>query len=224
MPPPPPPPPAKPSNLMLESRNSNGLKVRWNPVPTATNYEIEVSWTGQAPLLFPATIPQNLESLLPLASNRVHNVRVRALNSSGASDFSDVLFAVTLPPKPSSPSGTSSMIEASLMLYWDVQLPANVDMILPLFVEIKRENGDQIIGTDLPLKDKLIDQPLIGKNGYFIRLVSNISSISPSLRNESEWSDELTISKDVFANLEIPRTQENQQVRVQLMNRNYFYL
>ena len=221
MPPDPPPPPAKPSNLVLESRNSNTLRVRWDAVPDATHYEIEVSWIGQSPLLFPATLPQNIESLLPLASNRVHNIRVRALNSGGASNFSDVLFAVTLPPKPSPPSGTSSIIEVNLTLSWEIQLPTNVDMTHPLLVEIRRENDNQIIETNLPLKGKFSDQPPLGNNGYFVRLFSQINSISPALRNESEWSDKASISKNVFAKMEIPRTQENQQIRMQLMRRNY---
>jgi hypothetical protein len=224
MPPAPPPPPNKPTNLILESRDSNALKVRWDSVSNATNYEIEVSSIGQIPLPFPATIPQDIENLLPLASNRVYNIRVRALNISGTSDFSDVLFAVTLPPKPLPPSGTSSMIEVNLMLAWEVQLSTNVDVSHPLFIEIKREDSDQIIGTNLSLKGKLSDQPPTGENSYFMRLVSQISSISPSLRNESNWSDKVTIRKDVFAKLEIPRIKENQQIRVSLLNRNYFYL
>lgn len=229
---PPPPPPAIPRNLRLDRKGSHSLSVRWDSVAGANFYELEVAWAGTSARVFRASSPQKIEALLSAASisifsNRVYVTRIRAVKlfdggSRVQSAWSPPLRAATLPPKPSAPSASNSMIEVDIKLSWDVQLPNNVDTTHPLLVEINREDSAAPIGTALPLLGTFADTPSLGENNYSIRLYSDISGVSPS-RNASEWSDKLQVRKDVFAKLEIPGTQMNQKLRMELMRRNYGY-
>jgi hypothetical protein len=222
---PPPPQPSIPTNLRLESRGSNSLVVEWDNVTNADFYELEVSSSGVAPRVFQASSPQKIENLLSsvpvsILANRPYLVRVRAVktydgSSRVESNWSPSLQKATLPPKPLAPSASSSMIEVDIKLSWDVQLSNDVDTTNPLFVEVRQENSTTPIATSLPLKGTITDTPSLGKNSY-----SDITSVSPP-RNESEWSEKIQLAKDIFAKMEVPGTQMNQKIRVDLIKRYY---
>jgi hypothetical protein len=228
MPDDPPPLPDKPTNLAVASRSSNSLAVTWNAAANADRYELEVSWTGEN-RIFPASSPQKIEDLLSTASlslfsNRIYNIRVRAVNSRGSSDWSDLLVTATLPPTPTPPSASGSMIEVDAKLSWNVDLAAQVDLTFPLFVEIARQESDGEIrtlpnATNLLLQGGYVDENPLNENSYFIRLYSDLPP--PISRNISEWSSACFFRKQVFAKLQIPGIQESNALRNQLMRRYY---
>lgn len=223
-----PPLPNKPTNLAVVTRRSNSLVVKWNAAANADRYELEISWKGGNKIL-PASSPQKIEDLLSTASlalfsNRVYNVRVRAANSRGSSAWSDLLMTATLPPTPTPPSASGSMIEVDSKLSWSVALAAQVDLTFPLFVEIARKELDGEVkilpnATNLPLQGGYDDENPLTENLYFIRLYSDLSP--PISRNASKWSSACFFEKQVFAKLEIPGTQGNNNLRSQMM-RNYY--
>jgi hypothetical protein len=220
--------PNKPINLAVASRISNSLAVTWDIAANADSYELEISWTGEN-RIFPASSPQKIEDLLsttslPIFSNRIYNIRIRAVNSQGSSDWSDLLVTATAPPVPPPPSANGSMIEVDAKLSWNVVLSAQVDLTNPLFVEIFRQELDgkkKILpnATSLPLQGEYVDESPLNENSYFIRLYSDLPL--PILRNISEWSSVYSFRKQVFAKLEIPGTQGNNNLRSQMM-RNYY--
>jgi Fibronectin type III domain len=224
----PPPLPDKPTNLAVASRSSNSLAVTWNAAANADRYELEISWTGET-RIFPALSPQKIEDLLstaslPLFSNRIYNIRVRGVNSQGSSDWSDLLVTATLPPTPTPPSASGSMIEVDAKLSWNVDLAAQVDLTFSLFVEIARQESDGEIktlpnATNLPLQGGYVDENPLTENSYFIRLYSDLPP--PISRNISEWSSACFFRKQVFAKLQIPGIQESNALRNQLMRRYY---
>jgi hypothetical protein len=228
MPDDPPPLPDKPTNLAVASRSSNSLAVIWNAAANAERYELEISWTDEN-RIFPASSPQKVEDLLSTASlslfsNRVYNIRVRARNSRGSSDWSALLVAATLPPTPASPSASGSMIEMDAKLYWNVNLAAQVDLTFPLFVEIARQELDGEVrilpnATNLPLQGGYVDENPLTENSYFIRLYSDLPP--PISRNISEWSSAYFFIKQVFAKLQVPGIQKSNALRNQLMSRYY---
>jgi hypothetical protein len=117
------------------------------------------------------------------------------------------------------------MIEVDAKLSWNVNLAAQVDLTFPVFVEVARQKSDggeiKILPTaaNLPLQGGYIDENPLNENSYFIRLYSDIPP--PISRNISEWSSAFFFRKQVFAKLEIPRIQENNALRNQLMRRYY---
>jgi hypothetical protein len=220
--------PNKPINLAVASRISNSLAVTWDIAANADSYELEISWTGES-RIFPASSPQKIEALLsttslPIFSNRIYNLRIRAVNSQGISDWSDLLVTATVPPVPPPPSANGSMIEVDAKLSWNVVLSDQVDLTNPLFVEISRQELDGEIkilpnAANLPLQGGYVDENPLNENSYFIRLYSDM--LPPISRNISEWSSALFFRKQVFAKLEIPRSQEDNALRNQLMRRYY---
>ncbi len=222
------PPPVRPTNLAVASRSSNSLAITWDAASYASRYELEVSWAGES-RIFSALGPQKLEDLLstasvPLFSNRIYKIRVRAVNSQGSSAWSDWLVTATLPPTPTPPSAYSSMIEVDVKLSWDVALSAQVDRTFPLFVEIARKELDGEIkilpnATNLALQGEYTDEVPLAENSYFVRLYSELPL--PISRNTSEWSVACFFRKQVFAKLEIPGIQESNTLRNQLMRKYY---
>jgi hypothetical protein len=223
-----PPLPDKPTNIAVASISSSSLAVTWNAAANADHYDLEVSWTGEN-RIFPASSPQKIEDLLSSASlllfsNRIYNFRVRAVNSRGNSDWSDLLVTATLPPTPTPPAASGSMIEVDAKLSWSVDLASQVDLDFPLFIEIARQNFDgemRILpnATDLPLHAEYVDENPLNENSYFSRLYSDLPP--PISRNVSEWSSACIFRKQVFAKFQVPGIQESNALRHQFMRKYY---
>ena len=223
-----PPLPDKPTNYAVASISSSTLTVTWNAAANADRYELEVSWTGEK-RIFLASSPQKIEDLLstaslPLYSNRIYKTRVRAVNSRGISDWSDLLVTATLPPTPNPLAASGSMIEVDVKLSWNVDLAAQVDLEFTLFIEIARQDLDGEIkilpnATNLALQAEYVDENPLSENSYLSRLYSDLPS--PISRNVSEWSSACIFRKQVFAKLQIPGIQESVALRNQLMRKYY---
>jgi len=202
-----------PENLHILSRSDAALLLSWDSPPNAAGHQMEISWPGQSPTLFEVTNPQPVENLLFLASNRHYSIRVRSFVNDILSDFSNVLLAITKPPKPEPIMGANFMLDNIIRLEWHNELPATVDTLHPLFAEISMDDSNRIIATDLPLSGSIIDRPPLGRHIYSIRMFSHIDDIGSALKNVSDWSNELSIAKQVFAMMHFPGSIENQRIR-----------
>lgn len=223
-----PPLPGKPTDLAVASISSSSLAVTWNAAENADRYELEISWKGEN-IILTASSPQKIEDLLSTASltlfsNRMYNFRVRAVNSRGNSDWSDLLVTATLPPTPTPPAASGSMIEMDVKLSCNVELAAEVDLDFPMFIEIARQDSDgemRILpnATNLALQAEYVDENPLNENSYFSRLYSDLPP--PISRNVSEWSSACIFRKQVFAKFEIPGIQQSNSLRAQLMRIYY---
>jgi len=209
-----------PENLVIENRKPDSFRVKWDQVPNVSTFEMEVSSGNQPSAIFKASNPQDVKELVQLQANKVYNIRVRSISPILKSDFSQWISTITRPPKPEAPLGSDSMTARFLRLFWNIQLPQNADLSHVLFVELRRSNDQLILHSQLPLSGFVLDIPNQSPVSYSLRLYSDCNDVPLVLRNESDWSDELLITKSIFSNLESHSHKLNNQTRLMLMRSN----
>jgi subtilisin len=98
-PPPPETPPAAPTNLTVTSTGRNYVSLAWQDNSTnETNFELErCQGSGCTNFSLIATVPANTTTYKDsgLARRTTYSYRVRARNSAGASDYSNIVTATT---------------------------------------------------------------------------------------------------------------------------------
>ena len=87
-------PPTPPPGLRVTQDGARGLQVAWQPVTAATFYSVEVSDDGRG-FIEIAQIPGTTWSTGPLPHHTTKSFRVRAWNSTGRSEPTEVLTAGT---------------------------------------------------------------------------------------------------------------------------------
>ncbi|WP_238654283.1 fibronectin type III domain-containing protein [Paenibacillus piscarius] len=159
--------PAAPLNIQLNA-TSHTITLVWEPVTGATSYEIEVnnSTKNIGPVL---TYQEN-----DLNPNMPKVFRIRAVNSSGAGAWSEVVTKTTLVGVPSKLQGTAD--EQSVHLHWDaVSGAASYDL------EIDGTISNNIMDNSY-IHDNLQSN---SKHSYRVR-AKNDDGIS-------EWSEPITV-------------------------------
>ena len=142
--------PPIPINLRVFSRSDVSLLVSWDSSQSVTGHQIQISWPGQTQLLFPASNPQPIQDLIQIVPNRFYSIMVRSMYMDMISDFSKTLYVATQPPRPSPVMGRNSMIDQTVSLSWQVDLPQSVDMANQLFAEIRRDQTGSVFAFHCP--------------------------------------------------------------------------
>jgi uncharacterized delta-60 repeat protein len=96
--------PAKPISIAASSINQTGFIANWQAVNGASNYLLDVSEKADFSNFLTAYQNRSLnltgEQINGLKPNTIYYYRVRAVNISGNSDYSNIITVVTLPATP----------------------------------------------------------------------------------------------------------------------------
>ena len=222
----PPDKPRKPSLLADDvlARGTDFLAVFWQKVDTAESYELKVVSS-----LGSATHAYTIETatVSGLSPNLTYDIAVRALNTSGASAWSDSLMTCTRPPVPTSPQlAFAQMIEMphEIKLQWNLtQLVSAVNdgPNLKVTLGVRTDTGDITpVMTNLALVDQVMrPNQQIGRS-FFLRL-TGANPAAPGGINLSQWSTPTVLAPMVFGELRVPSVSESRVLSVNIL-RGYY--
>ena len=95
-------PPAAPSGLMATAVSSDQINLAWNDVATETGYEVEMKQglAGTYSMVATTGVNQITANITGLDGNTLYYFRVRAVNATGNSGYSNEANATTFPEGP----------------------------------------------------------------------------------------------------------------------------
>ena len=118
-------PPSTPTNLVaLGGAWSNRIEVTWDASPRAAGYEIHQSTAGRT-FVHVRNSTTNAAMIYSLEPGVVYSFKVRAFNSGGLSDFSNVASSTTELAPPATPTDLAAVAVASFRidLAWSDRSP-----------------------------------------------------------------------------------------------------
>jgi RHS repeat-associated protein len=110
--------PGVPSSLNAINIESGSFTATWASSPGATGYQVEVATNNAfSPVLFTIPSSDNSASVVGLNGNTTYYYRVRSLNGSLMSGYSNFNTVTTLPPAPAN-HGASNIMASSFTANW----------------------------------------------------------------------------------------------------------
>lgn len=134
-----------------QSRKADRLRLEFDDVPTALSYELEVNGSS---------IPfANREWIQVGLANTRYDLRVRALDQNGYSDWSTYFSTVTRPPKPNPPSRVPyDLLGWGIGFEWTLvdNFPGSENASLSLLRTQDDENAE-ILVANAPQRSEYVD-------------------------------------------------------------------
>jgi titin len=117
--------PASPTGVVATAQSSTGILVTWNPVSTATSYDVYYAFSNSSSsAIFVGNVPSPPYTHINLQPNTAYYYFIKSKNSAGDSGFSSSASAKTSVPeitKPTSPTGVSASLlpPNSIRVIWN---------------------------------------------------------------------------------------------------------
>jgi fibronectin type 3 domain-containing protein len=117
--------PVIPTGVTISVQSSTSIRITWNPVSTATNYDVYYAvGSSSSGKTFAGNISSTTYNHTNLQPDTTYFYFIRAKNDAGNSDFSSAVSAKTQPSpatKPANPSGiaASAKSSTSILVTWN---------------------------------------------------------------------------------------------------------
>ena len=180
--------PSAPTGLVATAASSSQINLAWNDVSTETGYRVERSPNGSSNWVEIGQLStnQNTYSDSSVSAQQTFYYRVRALNSGGFSDYSNVATATT--PAPPPPNGNDVVL-------WAAEAPVRVGNWF-VVADASAAGGNRISNPDAGAPKK--QQALANPTDYFEMTFNAQSGVNYRLWIRSKAQNDYWGNDSVF--------------------------
>lgn len=189
------------------NRRATSIKVEWDSVTNASDYEININNTLYL-------TQSNSHKFTALTDNHRYDIKIRAINNDGASDWSDVFKTITRPQSPMAPERLPYDVYG-WGLGWKWNLLVQADIQLKLLRKVDTEIT--LLADALAFESEYVDvdYPYHETKHYFLQLYLPRAKVPEDVLgsdNNSYYGDQRTA---VYPHAYIPEVPETNPITLE---------